>query len=168
MNEEFHWEMAIVELFWPKQHSLSVCENLWYEIQESKRKWKRTHIPTSLFYSVNSLLDYVRQRFKETFDITYDEYEQKVIWKLKENASGVFKIRLSNILAGSLGFNMSLPFTKTPMSAKIDRPWEKTACTKSNHLKHYIEIEFSSSQKLVSNETPEDHYILCSSMYSAT
>ena len=93
------WEMTLVELFWPKQDSLSVRENLWYKIQESKRKWKRTHIPTSLFYSMSSLLDYVRQGFKETFDTTYDEYEQKVIWKLKENASGVFKIRLSNILA---------------------------------------------------------------------
>ena len=151
--------MALVELFWPKQDSLSVRENLWYEIQESKRKWKRTHIPTSLFYSVSSLLDYVRQGFKETFDIAYDEYEQKVIWKLKENASGVFKIRLSNVLARSLGFNMSLPFTKTPISAKIDRHWEKTARAESNHLKHYIEIAFSSSQQLVSNETPEDHYV---------
>ena len=35
-----------------------------------------------------------------TLDITYDEYEQKVIWKLKINASGVFKIRLSNIWPG--------------------------------------------------------------------
>ena len=159
LNEEFHWEMAMVELFWPRQDSLSVRENLWYEIQESKRKWKRTHIPTSLFYSVSSLLDYVRQGFKETFDITYDEYEQKVIWKLKENASGVLKIRLSNVLARSFGFNMSLPFTKTPMLAKIDRHWEKTACTESNHPKHYIEIAFSLSQQLVSNETPEDHYV---------
>ena len=83
--------MALAELFWPKQDSLSVRENSWYEIQQSKRKRKRVHIPTSLFYSVSSLLDYVRQGFKETFDITYDEYEQKVIWKLKENASGVFK-----------------------------------------------------------------------------
>ena len=24
LNEEFHWEMAIVELFWPRQDSLSV------------------------------------------------------------------------------------------------------------------------------------------------
>ena len=159
LDEEFHWEMALVELFWPKQDSLSVRENLWYEIQESKRKWKRTHIPTSLFYSVSSLLDYVRQGFKETFDIAYDEYEQKVIWKLKENASGVFKIRLSNVLARSLGFNMSLPFTKTPISAKIDRHWEKTARAESNHPKHCIEIAFSSSQQLVSNETPEDHYV---------
>ena len=102
--------------------------------------------------------NYVRQGFKETFDIAYDDYEQKVIWKLKENASGVFKIRLSNVLARSLGFNMSLPFTKTPISAKIDRHWEKTARAESNHPKHYIEIAFSSSQQLVSNETPEDHH----------
>ena len=119
--------MALVELFWPKQNSLSVRENLWYEIQESKKKWKRTHIPTSLFYSVSSLLDYVRQGFKETFDITCDEYALKVIWKLKENASGVFKIRLSSILASSLRFNMSLPYTKSTMSAKVDRHWEKMA-----------------------------------------
>ena len=79
LNEEFHWEMAPVELFGPKQDSLSVHENLWYEIQESKRKWKKTHIPASLFYSVSGLLSHVRQGFKETFDITYDEYEQKVV-----------------------------------------------------------------------------------------
>ena len=128
LDEEFLWQMALVELSWPKQDSLSARENLCYEIQESTRAWKRTHIPTSLFYSVSSYLDYVRQGFKETFDITYDEYEQKVVWKLKENASGVFKIRLSNILARSLGFNMSLPFTKSPMSEKVDRHWEKTPC----------------------------------------
>ena len=45
------------------------------------------------------------------------------------------------------------------MSAKVDRHWEKTARTKSNHLKHYMEIAFSSSQQLASNETPEDHYV---------
>ena len=108
---------------------------------------------------MSSLLDYVRQGFKETFDTTYDEYEQKLIWKLKENPPGVFKIRLSNILARSLGFNMSLPFTKNPTSAKADRHWERTAHAESNHLKHYIETAFSSSQQLVSNETPEDHYV---------
>ena len=44
LNEEFHWEMALVELFWPKQDSLSVRENLWYEIQESKMEMeKNTH-----------------------------------------------------------------------------------------------------------------------------
>ena len=118
LDEEFHWEMALVELFWPKQDSLSVRENLWYEIQESKRKWKRTHIPTSLFYSVSSLLDYVRQGFKETFDIAYDEYEQKVIWKLKENASGVFKIRLSNILARSLDSICHYHLQKPPFQQK--------------------------------------------------
>ena len=159
LDEEFYWEMALVELFWPKQDSSSDRENLWYEIQESKRKRKRTHIPTSLFYSVSSLLDYVRQGFKETFDITYDEYEQKVVWKLNKNASGAFKIRLSNILARSLGFNMSLPFTKSTMSAKVDRHWEKTARAEFNHPKHCIELAFSPSQQLVSYETPEDHYV---------
>ena len=170
LDEEFHWEMALVELFWPKQDSLSVRENLWYETQESKRKWKRTHIPTSLFYSVSSLLDYVRQGFKETFNITCDEYEHKVIWKLKENASGVFKIRLFNILARSLGFNMSLPFTKSTMLAKVDRHWEKTARARaeSNHPKHYMEIAFSSSQQLASNEHQRTTTFLHSSMYNAT
>ena len=48
LDEELYWEMALVELFWPKQDSLTDRENLWYGIQESKRKWKRTHIPTSL------------------------------------------------------------------------------------------------------------------------
>ena len=57
LDEEFHLEMALAELFWPKQDSLSVRENLWYKIQESERKWKRIHIPTSLFYSVSSLLN---------------------------------------------------------------------------------------------------------------
>ena len=52
---------------------------------------------TSLFYSVASLLDYVRKDFKEKFYITYDEYEENVIWKLRDNATEVFKIRLSNI-----------------------------------------------------------------------
>ena len=28
LNEEFHWEMALVELFWPKQDALLVRENL--------------------------------------------------------------------------------------------------------------------------------------------
>ena len=124
-----------------------------------EKEMEKIHIPTSLFYSVSSLLDYVRQGFKETFDITYDEFEQNVIWKLKESASGVFKIRLSHILAGSLGFNMSLPFTESTMSAKVDRHWEKTALAESNHPKYYMEIAFSSSQQLASNETPEDHYV---------
>ena len=38
LDEEFYWEMALAELFWPKQGPLSDRENLWYEIQTSKRK----------------------------------------------------------------------------------------------------------------------------------
>ena len=117
-DEEFHWEMALVELLWPKEDILSVSENLWYEIQESKRKWKITHVPTSLFYSVSSLLDYVRQGFKGTFDITYDEYEQKVIWKLKDNASGIFKIRLANILSGAWDSICHYHLQKAPFRQK--------------------------------------------------
>ena len=118
---------------------------------------KNTH--SNLFVLQCEQCDYVRQGFKETFDITYDEYEQKVVWKLSENASRVFKICLSNILARSMGFNMSLPFKKSTMLAKVDRHWEKMARAESNHLKHYIELAFSPSQQLVSNETPEDHYV---------
>ena len=53
--------MALLELLWPKQDFLSVSENLWYELQEPKRNTscERTQVPTSLFYSVSSLLDYV-------------------------------------------------------------------------------------------------------------
>ena len=87
-------------------------------MQESKREWKRTHIPAPLFYSVSSLLGYVRQGFKETLDITYEEYEQKVVWKLNENASGVLKSVYIQHIGQSLGFNMSLPFTKVPCRQK--------------------------------------------------
>ena len=130
LNEEFHWEMALVELFWPKYDSLSYRENLWYKIQQSKKEIeKNTHIPTSLFYSVGSLLDYVRQGFKETFDITYGEYEQKVIWKLREKVSGVFKIRLSNILARSLGFNMSLPWSAEGLEISVNDSFHQRSPT---------------------------------------
>ena len=45
------------------------------------------------------------------------------------------------------------------MLAKVDRHWEKMACAESNHLKHCMEIAFSLSQQLASNQTPEDHYV---------
>ena len=38
LDEEFHWEMALVELFWPKQDSLSVRANLWYKSQKGNGK----------------------------------------------------------------------------------------------------------------------------------
>ena len=40
LDEEFHWEMALVELFWPKQDSLSVRENLWYRYKSRKGNGK--------------------------------------------------------------------------------------------------------------------------------
>ena len=45
------------------------------------------------------------------------------------------------------------------MLAKVDRHWEKMACAESNHPKHKMEMAFSSSQQLASNETLEDHYV---------
>ena len=33
LDHKFQSEMALVELFWPKQDSVAVIENLWYETQ---------------------------------------------------------------------------------------------------------------------------------------
>ena len=55
-DQKFHWEMALVELFWPKQDSVVVIENLWYETQGPNRRWKRTYVPSSAFLSVTSPL----------------------------------------------------------------------------------------------------------------
>ena len=38
IGQKFHWEMALVELFWPKQDSVAVIENLWFEKQETNRR----------------------------------------------------------------------------------------------------------------------------------
>ena len=57
LDQKFHWEMPLVELFWPKQDSVAVIENLWYETQGPNRRWKRTYIPSSTFLSVTSLFD---------------------------------------------------------------------------------------------------------------
>ena len=97
-----------MELFWPKQDSVAVIENLWYETQGTNRKWKRTYVPSSAFLSVTSLFDYLRKIFKDKIDITYDKYKQMVIWKMKDMNSNLFKVHLSNLLAKSMGFNMSL------------------------------------------------------------
>ena len=43
LDQKYHWEMALVELFWPKQESIAVIENLWYEKQEANKRWKRTY-----------------------------------------------------------------------------------------------------------------------------
>ena len=51
LDEEFHWEMALVELFWPKQNSLSVRENLWYEIKNPKGNGKE-HTSQLLCFTV--------------------------------------------------------------------------------------------------------------------
>ena len=111
LDQNFHWEMALVELFWPKQDSVAVTENLWYETQGPNRRWKRTYVPSSAFLSMSSVFDYLRKIFKDNIDITYDEYKQMVIWKMKDMNSNLFKVRLSNLLAKCMGFNMSLEFS---------------------------------------------------------
>ena len=74
-DQKYHWEMALVELFWPKQGSVAVIENLWYEKQETNRRWKRTYVPSSAFFRVTSIFDYLRNIFKDIIDINYDEYK---------------------------------------------------------------------------------------------
>ena len=91
LDQTFDWEMASVELFWPRQDSVAT--------QGPNRRWKKTYVPASAFLSVTSLFDYLRKIFKEKIDITYDEYKQMVIWKMKDISSTLFKVRLSNLLA---------------------------------------------------------------------
>ena len=163
LDQKFHWEMALVELFWPKQDSVAVIENLWYETQRPNRRWKRTYVSSSAFLSVTSLFDYLRKIFKDKIDITYDEYKQMVIWKMKEMNSNLFKVRLSNLLAKCMGFNLSLEFAPLDVPddeyAKITKVWEKSARRDPNHPQHYIEIVFTPGQSLVNNEKPEDYSV---------
>ena len=160
LNQKFHSEMALVELFWPKQDCVAVIENLWYETQGPNSRWKRTHVPSSAFLCVTSLFDYLRKIFKDKINIIYDEYKQMVIWKTKDMNSNLFKVRLPDLLAKFMGFNMSLEFSPLDVPdneyAKITRVWEKSACGDPNHPQHYIEIVFTPGQSLVSNGKPED------------
>ena len=164
LDQRFNWEMALVELFWPKQDSVAVIENLWHETQGPNRRWKRTYVPSSAFLSVTSLFDHLRKIFKDKIDITHDQYKQTVIWKIKDMSSNLFKVRLSNLLAKSMGFNMSLEFSPLDDDhvddyAKIAKFWEKSARADPNHPQHYIEIAFTPGQSLVSNEKPENYSV---------
>ena len=163
LDQKFHWEMALVELFWPKQDSVAVIENLWYEIQGPSRRWKRTYVPSSACLSVTSPFDYLRKIFKDKIDITYDEYKQMVIWKMKDMNSNLFKVRLSNLLAKCMGFNMSLEFSRLDVPddeyAKITKVWEKSARGDPNHPQHYIDTVFTPGQSLASNEKHEDYSV---------
>ena len=156
--------MALVELFWPKQDSVAVIENLWYETQGPNRRWKRTYVPSFAFLSVTSLFDYLRKIFWDKIDITHDEYKQMVIWKMKDMSSNLFKVPLSNLLSKSMGFNMSLEFSPLDYDhvddyAKTTKVWEKSTRTDPNHPQHYIEIAFTPGQHLVSNENPENYSV---------
>ena len=70
LDQKFHWEMALDELFWPKQDSVVVIGNLWYETKGLNRRWKRTYVPSSAFLSVTSLFDHLKKIFKDKIDIT--------------------------------------------------------------------------------------------------
>ena len=82
-----------MELFWSKQDSVAVIENLWYETQGPNRRRKRTYVPSSTFLSMSSVFDYLRKIFKDKIDITYDEYKQMIIWKMKHMNSNLFTIK---------------------------------------------------------------------------
>ena len=41
LDQKFHWEMALVELFWPKQDSVVVIENLWYKTQGGHSSYRK-------------------------------------------------------------------------------------------------------------------------------
>ena len=103
---ELFWPSETVKLFWPKQDSAAVIENLWCETQGLNRRWKRTYVPSSAFLSMSSVFDYLRKIFEDKIDITHDEYKQMVIWKMKDMNSNLFKVRLSNLLARCMGFNV--------------------------------------------------------------
>ena len=82
---------------------------------------------------------------------------------MKRMSSNLFKVRLSNLLAKSMGFNMSLEFSPLDDDyvddyAKITKVWEKYARADPNHRQHYIEIAFTLGQSLVSNELETIQY----------
>ena len=131
LDQKYQWEMALVELFWPKQDSVAVIENLWYEKQETNRRWKRTYIPSSAFLSVTSLFDHLRKIFEDKIDITYDEYKQIVIWRMKNIKLQSIQSSTFESISRKYGVNMSLEFSPlhhhVDEYAKITKVWEKSA-----------------------------------------
>ena len=82
---------------------------------------------------------------------------------MKDMNSNLFKVRLSNPLAKSMGFDMSLEFSSLDVQvdeyAKITKVWEKSARADPNHAQHYIEIAFTPGQSSVKNQKPEDYSV---------
>ena len=156
LDQRYHWEMGLVEIFWPKQDITSGNQNLWYEKQEVSRRWKRTRIPSFLFLSVNNLIEFMNSVLRDKLDISYNSFTQSVILNVKNNVETTFKLRLSNMLARSLGLNITLDFPKDKNVAKVSKIWMKEARAEPNHSHHYIEIVFTPHQHLSSNDTPED------------
>ena len=88
---------------------------------------------------------------------------------MKDMSSNLFKVHLSNLLAKSMGFNMSLEFSPGDDPdddyAKITKVWENSARADPNHPQHYIEIAFTPGQSLVSNEKPANYSVPAFFMY---
>ena len=86
---------------------------------------------------MTSLFHYLRKIFKDKIDITYDKYKQIVISKMKDMNSSLFKVRISNLLAKSIGYNMSLEFSRLDVLddeyAKITKVCGKSARGDRNH-----------------------------------
>ena len=152
LDQRYHWEMGLVEIFWPKQDVMSGNQNLWYEKQDISRRWKRTCIPSFLLLSVNNLIEFMNSALRDKLDISYNSFTQSVILNVKNNVETTFKLRLSNMLARSLGLNITLDFPKDKNVAKVSKVWMKEAClveifwpkqdVMSGNLHHYIEIVF--------------------------
>ena len=82
---------------------------------------------------------------------------------MKDMNSNLFKVRLSNLLAKCMVFNMSLEFSPLDVPddeyAKITKVWEKSARGDPDHPQHYMEIVFTPGQSSVRNEKPEDYSV---------
>ena len=154
LDQKYHWEMALVEIFWPKQDATSGNQNLWYKKQEVSRSWKRTCIPSFLLLSVNNLIEFMNNTrqigyfIQQFYTICHSQREN--------NVETTFKLRLSNMLARSLGLNITLDFPKDKNVAKVSKVWMKEARAEPYHPHHYIEIVFTLHQHLTSNDMPED------------
>ena len=94
--------------------------------------------------------------YKDKLDISYNSFTQSVILNMKNNVKTTFKLRLSNMLARSLGLNITLDFPKDKNVSKASKVWMKEACAQPYHSHHYIEIAFTPHQHLSSNDTLAD------------
>ena len=53
LDQIYHWEMDLVEIFWPKQDVTLGNQNLWYENQDVSGRWKK-HAFLPSYFSVST------------------------------------------------------------------------------------------------------------------